>query len=190
MNILSIGLLLGLIMNLKLFGMEGILITGLFLCAFAPNQNYDLKEVRILFYKTPESKQAANDLYTKMEDVTEDLPILYGYKGMSELMICYHAFNPIVKLKYFYRGIHKLDKAIEDDKNNVELHYLRFSVQCNVPAFINYRSNIDEDKQIVINYLSDRQNKNRDEDLYLRMKDFMASNKKCTPEEKQRIKNL
>lgn len=153
-------------------------------------QQYNVKEIRDVFYQTPGSKQVAKQFYEQMKPVSDSIPLLFGYKGMADLMVCYHAFNPVTKLKYFYKGIHKLDKAIEDDKANVELRYLRFSVQCNVPPIVNYRANIDEDKSAIIGYLVKSSSKKADEDLFNRMKEFMSTNKKCSKEEKEKLKKL
>ena len=48
-------------------------------------------------------------------------------------------------MKYFNRGKSILEEAIEANPLNVELRYLRYSLQKRVPDFLGYNANIDED---------------------------------------------
>ena len=52
---------------------------------------------------------------------------------------------PFKKMKYFNRGKSILEEAIEANPLNVELRYLRYSLQKRVPDFLGYNANIDED---------------------------------------------
>lgn len=44
-----------------------------------------------------------------------------------------------------------LEKAIAGDKKNIELRFLRFTAQTNMPAFLGYNSSIEEDKKSILN---------------------------------------
>ena len=60
-------------------------------------------ELRALFYRASDDKQAAQEFYDKLNSVDESSqPLLLGYKGMACFMICYHSLNPYTKIKYFY----------------------------------------------------------------------------------------
>lgn len=55
------------------------------------------------------------------------------------------------KLKYFKEGRIKLETAILDEPSNAEYRFLRLTIQENAPKQVKYKSNIDEDKKMVIN---------------------------------------
>jgi hypothetical protein len=71
--------------------------------------------------------------------------------------------NPISKLSKFNEGKSLLEKCIEKDGKNVELHFLRFTVQSNAPKFLGYNSSLLLDKNFLLNALptvNDKQLKN------------------------------
>ena len=53
-------------------------------------------------------------------------------------------------MSHFKKGKEKLAEAIKADPDNVELRFLRFSVQAEAPAFLGYRDNLEEDKIILL----------------------------------------
>jgi hypothetical protein len=150
----------------------------------------DIRTIRELYYKSADCSTCSNKLFQQLGAVTEEIPVLFGYKGMAELMICYHSFNPYTKLSYFYKGKAKLETALSKKPTEPELHYLRFAVQCNAPIFLGYDGNIAEDKDILVQYLLGGENKQKDQDLYNRVKEFMLHCKQCRPEELNKLKTL
>jgi tetratricopeptide (TPR) repeat protein len=76
--------------------------------------------------------------------------------------------------------------ALEKDPKNIELRFFRFSTQSNVPALLNYSSNINEDKMILMNYLKIN-NSITDKDLYQRIKSYMLKSTYCSASEKQQL---
>ena len=61
------------------------------------------------------------------------------------MIMAKHVFNPFSKLSYFNKGKLILEKAIQAEGKNVELRFLRYSIQTNVPAFLGYKSNLKND---------------------------------------------
>jgi hypothetical protein len=162
------------------------------LLAFSKNvikaQDSPLKTIRVLYYQASESKAFAESFSKLMEKIDEGNALLLGYKGMSDLMICHHSYNPYIKLKLFGKGKDKLDRAVNAASNNAELRFLRYSVQYSIPAILAYKSNMKEDKKILLDYLALAENKKADEDLFKRVKEFMLDCKDCTELEKAKIK--
>jgi hypothetical protein len=56
---------------------------------------------------------------------------------------------PLTKYNYFKKGKAALDQLIQENKSNVEMRYLRFAFQNELPAFLNYNSNIQEDFLVI-----------------------------------------
>ena len=57
--------------------------------------------------------------------------------------------NPIEKLIYFNKGKELLEDAINQDPKSVELKFLRYSIQQNLPKFLLYHDNIEKDLNFV-----------------------------------------
>lgn len=66
------------------------------------------------------------------------------YAAMLFMKAKYVKF-PLSKYNNFKKGKFALDQLIQKNKSNVELRYLRFVFQNQLPAFLNYDANMEED---------------------------------------------
>ncbi len=108
--------------------------------------------VRHLFEKAVEDENACKKLIVLLEPFNENNNALFaGYKACGTMMMAKFVFNPFTKLTHFYTGKNLLENAIVSDKNNIELRFLRFTIQTNAPAFLNYKNSIKEDKLFLLN---------------------------------------
>lgn len=156
----------------------------------AYGQSSELEEVREIYYKASENSAEAERLCEKLKNQQFTYnAVLYGYRGMSLLLKCHHSYNPYNKLKYFGEGKSMLEEAIRQAPDKAELRFLRFSVQTNAPVFLNYRADIQNDKEVLINHILHNSG-STDTDLYKRIKDYLLNCKLVTEQEKQSIKNL
>lgn len=153
--------------------------------AFSP----DLQYYRGLLERSQKSSRSARTFYEQTRQIQHTgHPTLLGYKAMSELMMCNHVSGPFNKLGYFNRGRKMLEQAIGKDRNNAELRFMRFCIQDNVPAILNYSSELDADKEFLIGYL--KKTGAKDAELYGLIRAYLQDHKLCSSTEKQTIKNL
>lgn len=64
--------------------------------------------------------------------------VILGYKGAYTMMLAEFAFLPTEKYHYFKTGRDLLEKAIAENTEDLELRYIRYSVQSELPAFLGY----------------------------------------------------
>lgn len=131
----------------------------------------EIHEVRSLFEASEHSKTAANQLLKLLSVVNHNSPpILICYKGAAEMMQAKYGFNPVNKFIRFKTGKKLIEDAVKKEPENLEIRFLRFTIQTNLPAFLNYNNDIKEDrayllanlktakdqklKQDILNYLS------------------------------------
>lgn len=165
--------------------MKMYLIYFISLFNFWTESGNDIITVRTLYYRAASDKNMSDSLYSYLSSVPDiNKNLLNGYIGMSFMIQANYAINPISKLNYFNNGKMMLNKAIDSDQNNIELRFLRFSVQTNAPAFLNYKDAIETDKKIILNGY----NKILDTDLKKRIKTYMISSNYCTVYEKSKFK--
>lgn len=106
-----------------------------------------LEKVRALYARASEDEKACKELIDLLESPGAGSGIvLAGYKASATMVMAKHRADPLSKLSYFNRGKTALEKAIEKDTNNVELRYLRLTIQTNVPSFLGYSSSIENDR--------------------------------------------
>ncbi|MEJ5995981.1 hypothetical protein WG904_16255 [Pedobacter sp. Du54] len=130
-------------------------------------------EIRNLYEIAADDKQANKKLIALLMPVKNDDALLTGYKGAAIMMEANHVFNPITKLSRFNKGKQLIENAIRKDGSNVELRYIRLTIQTNIPGFLGYSNAIEADKKLLINKLEgikDRDLKNRIENYLQRIK--------------------
>lgn len=146
--------------------------------------------LRDLYYAAYKDKNAAQKLLDITGAQQSATPVLLGYKAVAAIMMCNHLQNPYSRLKYFYRGKNELEKAIALSPADTELRFLRFAVQCNVPGILNYAQNIPNDRQLLISYLLQPQNRQTDEDLYRRIHRYMTNSSDVPEHDRKRLKAI
>ncbi|MEX2590707.1 MAG: hypothetical protein WD334_10935 [Chitinophagales bacterium] len=108
-----------------------------------------LMTCRTLISKAFKHESIADSLYQKLEGENGAHNLLYGYRGAIEMSFGKHHSNLIKKGRYFSSGKEILETAISKDPNNIELIFLRYTIQYNVPGFLGYKSNLEEDRAML-----------------------------------------
>lgn len=107
-------------------------------------------EVRSVFQQAAKEEKSCRGLIKMLEVYNEkNSPVLAGYKACATMMLAKYVFNPFTKLSHFSKGKSLLEKCIAADKQNIELRFLRYTVQRKAPFFLNYNSAIKQDRSIL-----------------------------------------
>lgn len=111
----------------------------------------NLNKIRQLYSQAAADSQVCEQLHAMLDDIVdlEQHPVLLGYQGATQAIRAKHAFFPHLKLSRFWEATHIIKRAIIKDEKNVELRFLRFTIQTNSPALLGYKENIEEDKQLI-----------------------------------------
>ena len=165
--------------------MKILLVSMMFFLFTNPASEIPVQTLRTQLYDASKKSSVANEFYSMMKNADTASPLHLGYKAMAEFMKCYHSFNPVTKLSYFAKGKTDLDHAISVEPENIELRYLRFTVQTNIPFFLNYSSSMNDDKNILIKNFSSV----KDEELKQMIAEFMLNSDACSAEEKSAFQN-
>jgi hypothetical protein len=140
--------------------------------AFA--DNHEIENIRIMFHKAESSQKVCLDLIDHLQPYNEDNNVLLmGYKACATMLMAKHVFNPFSKLSYFKKGREMLERAIQFDNDNIELRFLRYTIQTNVPSFLNYNQFKDIDRLFLVNSL----NKLNDQKLKKIIAAYLTTNK-------------
>ena len=112
--------------------------------------NNDIDIIRKLYLSSYTSEANCNTLGKKLNTLEGNTSILIkGYEGCFYFMKCKFINSPIDKLIYFKKGKKLLETAIEKDPKSVELRFLRYSIQKNLPKFLLYNHNLEKDLNFV-----------------------------------------
>ena len=150
-----------------------LLFTLLIHFGFSSN---NLKEIRELYFKVGLEKVELEDfehLLNKNKNIS--YPELDGYRAVLWFLKAKDFFNPFRKYDAFVEGKKQLESLIKKYTNNLELRFLRLTIQENLPDFLGYNEQIDIDKVFIKKNLKDIQN---DADLKARIVEYLTANNK------------
>jgi hypothetical protein len=152
-----------------------------------PIQTVDLDKIRGLYHRAAEIKQDAAQLNQLMLQVDSGsaVPVLICYKGANEIIQAKYSLNPIVKLEKFNKGKELIKKAINRDMLNLEIRFIRYSIQSNLPAFLGYHDDLSKDKQ----FLLDNTMENKDPKLKEMIFNYLSALPVINPDKPKQLKN-
>lgn len=79
----------------------------------------------------------------------EDTAIAKAYTAAMVLMKSRFVKSPIKKFQNFKKGKKALNQIIDKNPENIEFRYIRYGFQKNIPKFLGYNSNIEEDLNFI-----------------------------------------
>ncbi|WP_367867218.1 hypothetical protein [Pedobacter sp. WC2423] len=145
----------------------------------------EIKQLRVLYYQSATDKAAASklqDLLSNVDDQSSEL--LICYKGVAEMMQAKYTISPISKYRRFKKGKEFIESAVALDPENLEIRFLRFTIQSNLPSFLGYNDQITADKKILIKNLDQI----HDQPLKQLVINYLFASKHITEKERNDIK--
>lgn len=131
----------------------------------------DLNYLRANYYKSVSDKSLCQNMITDLENDKDKSAVQLAYLGGLQTIWANHVFSPISKLSTFNEGKKNIELAVSKDPNNIEIRFVRLSVQEKIPSFLGYKSNIKEDTEMIKNNLSQVKSKQLLENIELLLKD-------------------
>lgn len=94
-----------------------------------------------------------------------------GYLAAYEILWAKHMGNPFSKLGQFKKGKKLLESVIIKYPDNIDLRFIRWSVQTHAPSFLNYSKDRLRDKQFLVQNLYKLPNPEARKIIYVYLKD-------------------
>lgn len=109
-------------------------------------QDADLLEaIRSDFQRIESEEDIEKILAYKIDGLAKnEYEIINAYQAAGTCMMANYVFGPKSKLDYFKQGKGELEELILSNKD-VEKVYLRLLIQLNIPKFLNYHADIEND---------------------------------------------
>jgi hypothetical protein len=109
-------------------------------------QEIDLYEIRELFSKASESSFYTEKLSQKLEK-TNSNPLIIAYKACVKALQAKYTWNPLQKWADIDQASKFFEEAIKDAPEDIEIRFLRFSIELNTPSILGYSQHLEEDKK-------------------------------------------
>jgi hypothetical protein len=111
----------------------------------------DEEVLRQLFAVASIDQKSNEELLERTKSATlKSDPLTYAYHAGALMAMANHVFWPGTKLSYFDQGKAKLEKAVNFALKNVEVRFIRYCIQKEVPAMLGYYGNVNADKQFIL----------------------------------------
>jgi len=134
-------------------------LTALFLLISTFCFSQELKELRIDYPKANLDEEVTNALYEKLLSVSKnDNKTLVAFRGAVTTLKAKFAKGFKDKKTYFKEGAALLEYAVANDLSNIEIRCLRLGIQENAPRIVDYKKNIEEDKQFIVEHYKSNTN--------------------------------
>lgn len=146
-------------------------------------QTVTVDALRKEYYKVTSDSATCAKLYSKVCKDNSTDNIIIGYKGAIMAAMANHIKNKQEKLKLFNSGKKFIDQSVITDNENVELRFLRFTIQSNCPKALGYNNQLDSDKKFILDNLDSIKNSS----LKKKMGSFLLESNYLSTAEKKRI---
>jgi len=156
-------------------------ISILIITIFITTTSFDIDEIRAMYTQTDGSKEHTIVLFNKLQSVSEkDGNVMMAYKGASIAMKGRFEKGAKQKTTIFKKGISMVETALKLEPKNMEIRFIRLTIQQNSPKLLKYKKNIGEDKGFILsNYGKIKSNK-----LRIYIKDYILNSNHFTESEK------
>lgn len=159
-----------------------LLIIFLLVGFFGSSQ--DLSHLRSQYPLAQENGELTSQLNDKLAQISSGAdPVMMAYKGAVKTLMADFAKKIRDKKDYFKEGVELIETALKTDPNNIEIRYLRLTVQEHAPKFLKYHDNISEDKEMILKNYSSISSK----ELKAVIREFVLISGNFDAEEKQAV---
>ncbi len=157
----------------------------LFTLQIANLKAYDIKQIRADYVTAINDSEKADQLCNHLQNIKNPDPLILAYLGSAQAIKAKHAWNPVNKLSYIKKGFGTINAAVSKAPENLEVRFLRFSLEFYVPGFLGYSKNLTADKNKIIDLLSKQTPIKLDVDktILKNMVYFMIDSKLCSTQE-------
>ena len=142
----------------------------------------DLGSVRKAYKTAPASKEAAQAFLGQLENYNGNNQTLKAYQGAAYTLKAKFEKKLILKKDLFVKGATMIEEAIKKEPNNIEIRFIRLSIQENTPRIMGYKGEINEDKEKILKEFS-----KQEKDIQALLKDFVKTSESFTAEEKKQL---
>ena len=122
-----------------------IILSLLLVLNLSTQSKITLEDIRNNYQLAVDDEEICRAMIQRLGDDPDD-EIQLAYWGGFQTIWANHVANPIAKLNSFNKGKSNIDKAAKLAPDNLEVIFIRYSVQKNSPGFLGYKHHLKEDR--------------------------------------------
>ncbi len=169
---------------MKLFSLSFLfLCCGILISFTEATQKTDITELRKQMLRAIKSPKVTDSLYLNLQTISRKAPLVLAYIGALEALKAKDSWNPYKKIKYLNLSNKTVKEAVVASPNDLEIRFIRFSIQFYLPGFLGLSKDMKADKNLIIQLLKQKHYGSADKVYLQNIIKFMVDSKQCTPQE-------
>ncbi|MCX2575981.1 hypothetical protein [Pedobacter sandarakinus] len=156
--------------------------------AHAQLSNKEIAILKVDLVRAVEDSKLTDSMYENLLKLNNKTALVMGYMGTLEALKAKHAWNPYNKIKYVKLALKTMQKAIDMDRENLEIRFMRFSIEHFTPGFLGFSKDLTVDRKEIIKHYRNENFGVADTELIKNVAKFMIESKRCTPDEVKILK--
>jgi hypothetical protein len=169
-------------------GLFTILLIVVSMPAFA--QQVTIDSLRYLYFDEWVDECGAEKLVEYTEGLPSDAkPVFQAYRGAGLATTANCTSWPLAKMSRFRDGKALLEDAVEEVPQNLEVRFIRYTIQKNIPGFLNY-DNLEEDRKFILDGLTLQLKSGKKDELAVRILKYFNEMNEFTKEEIQELESV
>ena len=160
-----------------------MVIWGLLFPAKVLSQGNTIQDIRHEFYKSTLDYKYASPLLEKLKGIETPSALELAYTGATEAILAKPGWNIFKKMGHLKRSRDCLDHAVALDFKDVEIRFLRLSIEYHLPGYLGLSPNITQDKQMILDSMDHFENKDLAEEMVDFILRFCSESGVYTPSE-------
>lgn len=143
----------------------------------------EIRNIKLAVHRAIESSSVTDSLYRVLKSRGTENPLIVGYIGTLEALKAKHSWNPYNKIRYVSLSQKTMKKAVDRDPNNLEIRFMRFTIQHNTPSFLGFSKDLEEDRKAIVRQFKNKKFGLADAPLIRNIAAFMIESDRCLKEE-------
>lgn len=152
--------------------------------------SHNIDEIRKTFQLAIENARITEKLSADLKKIPNPDPLTLAYIASVEALKAKHAWNPFTKHEYMKSFGKMMNDAVKRMPENMEIRYLRYNIQYNVPSYLGYSPNLQEDKKYIIELFLNKKFVTTNKNLITEVYTFMVKSKSVTSDEKLKMEKV
>ena len=113
-----------------------------------------LAKIRTLYGKIAEAPEKTPSLRLLIEQLpNESEPLRMAYRAAGKALEARETWLPWEKLRHFKEAMALFETIIQQFPTQIEVRFLRYTIQSNTPSLLGLSVNIADDKQTIARYI-------------------------------------
>jgi hypothetical protein len=158
-------------------------ILGLLIPVEALAQGNAIQDIRHEFYKSTLDYKYASPLLEKLKGIKAPSALELAYTGATEAILAKPGWNIFKKMGHLKRSRDCFNHAVALDFSDVEIRFLRLSIEHHLPGYLGFSSHILQDKQMILDSMDFFENKDLGQEMMDFILKFCAESGVYTPSE-------